>query len=164
MMQILRARRIRHDAVGDDGVGGLEEEGRLPALGFRSGCRRAHFARVVGEVAADAIDPVHRERAAAAHGHARWRRRGNHVVVGHGFGNRGRGRVATIAAGIQRSSGWPVLSTTRYSPSTTRGSWATGLPRWRSSRTTRPPASIATPTRPEEHTSELKSIMRTSYA
>src|SRR3546814_4429327 len=37
MMQILRARRIRHDAVGDDGVGGFEEEHRLAAFGFR--CR-----------------------------------------------------------------------------------------------------------------------------
>src|SRR3546814_5558297 len=124
---------------------------------------------MVGEVAADAVDPAHRERAAAAHRDAWGRRRGNHVVVGHGVESRGRGRIAIIARPVvQRSSGWPVLSTTRYSPSTTRGSWATGLPRWRSSRTTRPPASIATPTnrptRSDEHTSELQSLMRISYA
>src|SRR3546814_2275616 len=97
---------------------------------------------MVGEVAADAVDPVHRERAAAAHRDARGRRRGNHVVVGHGVESRGRGRIAIIARPVvQRSSGWPVLSTTRYSPSTTRGSW-----------------------RSEEHTSELQSLMRISYA
>src|SRR3546814_3213914 len=82
---------------------------------------------MVGEVAADAVDPAHRERAAAAHRDAWGRRRGNHVVVGHGVESRGRGRIAIIARPVgQRSSGWPVLSTTRYSPSTTRGSWEIG--------------------------------------
>src|SRR3546814_3027978 len=79
MMQILRARRIRHDAVGDDGVGGFEEEHRLAAFGFRcrSGC--PHFLRMVGEVAADAVDPAHRERAAAAHRDAWGRRSEEHT-------------------------------------------------------------------------------------
>src|SRR5690606_31177523 len=141
------ARGIGGFAAGDDGVGGLEEERRPAALGFRGGCRGAHLARMVGEVATDAVDPAHRERAAAAHRHARGRRRGNHVEAGHRAGRRGRGRIAVIArAAVQRSSGWPFLSTTRYSPSTTRSSRATGLPRWRSSRITSPPVSIAAPT------------------
>src|SRR3546814_20897823 len=104
---------------------------------------------MVGEVAADAVDPVHRERAAAAHRDAWGRRRGNHVEVGHGAESRGRGRIAIIARPVaQRSSGRPALSPTRPPPSTTRAPWATRPPPSRPRPTTRPPPPHATPTTP----------------
>src|SRR5690606_12150586 len=99
-------------AVGDDGVGRLEEEGRVAAFGFRGRCGRAHFTGVVGEVASYAVDAAYREHAAVAHRHARLCRGRNDIVHGP----------------VQRSRGWPGLVTTLYSASTTRASAACRRP------------------------------------
>ncbi len=57
--------------AGHDGIGRLEEEHRVAALGLRRWRGGAHLAGVVGEVAAHAVDPAHGEAATALHGHAR---------------------------------------------------------------------------------------------
>ena len=122
-------RRIGHDAVDDDRIGGLA--GRTPGCRVRrrGGDGRAHFARVVGEVAADAVDAAHRERAVAA-------------AVTDTATTR---RAAPRRRRRSRAQAATGLPTTRYSPSTTRDrvAAATGLPRMLPTGGTaaRPPAS-----------------------
>src|SRR5690606_14129310 len=108
---------------------GFVEEHRGAALGLRRRGGRAHLAGVVGEVAAHAIDAADRERAAAAHAHARHGRRGDDVVGVHG---------------PQRRIGWPGLSTTRYSASSTSPRAEAG--RRRKAARSRPNETMAAPT------------------
>src|SRR5690606_11066056 len=97
------------------------------AIGPGGRRRGAHLARVVGEVAADAVDAAHRERAAAAHGDAR-----------------DRGCLDDVPHRDQRRSGWPGLDTTRYSASSVP---ARGLEvRLRNAPRSRPNDTIAAPT------------------
>src|SRR5690606_20578683 len=60
VMQVVRARRIRHAAVQQDRVGWLEKEARwFPEVG-------PHLANVRGVILADTVDAMHRKEFAAA--------------------------------------------------------------------------------------------------
>lgn len=92
VVQFLGAGRVRNVvAVADhDRIGGLHEKGRLATLGLGDGRSGAHLARVIGKVAADTVDAVHRKVAATNHRNARNIGGGNHIV-GHAriLGERG---------------------------------------------------------------------------
>ena len=79
VMQVTGTRRVWHHTIGDDGIGRLHEECGGAAFGFGRGRNGAHFASVVGKIAAHAVDAAHRKTAqlgAAAIAHRNARRRG----------------------------------------------------------------------------------------
>lgn len=76
VMQVGRGRRVgRRAALRDEGIGGFGEEKPLLPSGIA-----AHFAHMLGVVAADAEYPPHRKQAAAAHRHCTHARRGKDIV------------------------------------------------------------------------------------
>jgi len=71
-----------------DRIGRLAEEHRAAAI-IGGGHGRAHFARVIGEVAAHTVDPAHRESTAAGDRNAGLLGRGDYIgharVLWRGF-------------------------------------------------------------------------------
>lgn len=81
MMKIGGGRWIHHVAWDDDQrIGGLGEEERRLKRGVV-----AHFARMLGKVAPDAVDAAHREQNIRAADRQRGRRQLEHHVLHGGF-------------------------------------------------------------------------------
>ena len=89
VVQVTGAGRVGHAAVDHDGIGGLEEERRRAAIGLRGRRGGAHLARMVGEVAADAVHPPYGETAFGSNYRQRRANRRNEYVFHLQFqGNR----------------------------------------------------------------------------